>query len=67
MPLAVTPIVPSIDARTGTVFVFPIAMGVRKGDTARRDALQRVIDRDGARIHAILAEYGVPMLGHGGE
>lgn len=67
VPLAVTPIVPSTDARTGTVFVFPIAMGVRKGDTALRDALQRVIDRDGARIHAILSEYGVPVLGHGDE
>ena len=67
VPLTVTPIVPSTDARTGTVFVFPIAMGVHKGNTALRDALQRAIDHDGARIQAILAEYGVPVLGHGGE
>ncbi len=62
VPLAISPIVPSTDARTGSVFAFPIAMGVRKDDTALRDALQRVIDRDAARIHAILADYGVPVL-----
>ncbi|HEX8946251.1 MAG TPA: substrate-binding domain-containing protein [Gemmatimonadaceae bacterium] len=65
VPLAVTPIVPSTDARTGTVFAFPIAMGVQKSDTTLRNALQRVIDRDGERIHAILAEYGVPVLARG--
>ena len=62
VPLAVAPIEPSMDARTGTVFTFPIAIGVRKGNDALRDVLQRVIDRDGARIHAILNEYGVPMV-----
>jgi quinoprotein dehydrogenase-associated probable ABC transporter substrate-binding protein len=65
VPLAVTPIVPSTDARTGTVFAFPIAMGVQKSDTALRNALERVIGRDGARIHAILGEYGVPVLSRG--
>lgn len=62
VPLVVAPIEPSMDARTGTVFTFPIAIGVRKGNEALRDVLQRVIDRDGARIHAILNEYGVPMV-----
>lgn len=62
VPLAISPIVPSTDARTGSVFAFPIAMGVHKDNTALRDALQRVIDRDAARIHAILADYGVPVL-----
>lgn len=60
--LAVAPIEPSTDARTGSVFAFPIAMGVRKDDAALRDALQRVIDRDAPRIRAILAEFGVPVI-----
>ena len=62
VPLAITPVEPSTDRRTGSVFAFPISMGVRKGDTALRDKLQHVLDRDGGRIHAILAEYGVPLL-----
>ena len=62
VPLTISPIVPSTDPRTGSVFAFPIAMGVRPGDTHLRDALQRAIDHDAARIHAILAEYGVPVL-----
>lgn len=61
VPLVVSAIEPSTDVRTGSVFTFPIAMGVRKDDVALRDALQRVIDRDGARIRAILGEYGVPV------
>jgi mxaJ protein len=65
VPLAVTPIAPSTDARTGTVFAFPIAMGVQKSDTALRNTLERVIERDGDRIHAILVEYGVPVLAGG--
>lgn len=62
-PLAITPVSPMTDARTGTVFAFPIAMGVRKGDTRLRDQLQRVMTRDDTRIHQILTDYGVPMLG----
>lgn len=62
-PLAITPVAPTTDARTGTVFAFPIAMGVRKGDTRLRDELQQVMTRDDSRIHEILTDYGVPMLG----
>lgn len=63
VPLAITPVVPSTDARTGTVFAFPIAMGVRKGDAGLRDSLQRVLDRDDAAVRRILAQFGVPMIG----
>jgi len=41
-------------------FEFAIAMGVRRGDTALRDALNGVIERRRADIDAILAQYGVP-------
>ena len=41
-------------------FEFAIAMGVRRGDEALRDALNRFIERRRADIDAILAEYNVP-------
>ena len=64
VPLAIAPISPPIDARTGTAFTFPIGMGVRKGDVALRDTLQRLLDRDAADVRRILADYGVPLLGN---
>jgi quinoprotein dehydrogenase-associated probable ABC transporter substrate-binding protein len=63
VPLAVAPVRPMRDARSGMVFAFPIALGVRKGDAARRDTLQRVLDRERPAIARILAEYGVPVVG----
>jgi quinoprotein dehydrogenase-associated probable ABC transporter substrate-binding protein len=66
VPLAVAPVRPMRDARSGMVFAFPIALGVRKGDTARRDTLQRVLDRERPAIARILAEYGVPVVSAGG-
>ena len=41
-------------------FEFAIAMGVRSGDVALRDALNGFIERRRADIDAILAQYGVP-------
>ena len=41
-------------------FDFAIAMAVRPGDTALRDALDRVIERRRAEIDAILDAYAVP-------
>jgi mxaJ protein len=41
-------------------FEFGIAMGVRRGDTALRDALQGVIDRRRADIDRVLDDYAVP-------
>lgn len=61
VPLEVTSI-------TGTaqfaplIFQFDIAMGVRKGDDARRAALDDVIARHRAEIAAILSEYGIPQM-----
>ncbi|HEX2540208.1 MAG TPA: substrate-binding domain-containing protein [Caldimonas sp.] len=41
-------------------FEFSIAMGVRKGNTALREALDEVIERRGQEIAAILDAYAVP-------
>jgi mxaJ protein len=43
-------------------FAFDIAMGVRRGDTKLRDALDRVITRRSADIRRILTSYGVPLV-----
>jgi mxaJ protein len=59
--LRVTP-VPSRDAAPGLPMSFAIAMGVRRGETARRDELQRVLDRRAAEIRGILERYGVPLV-----
>jgi mxaJ protein len=57
--LDLTPLDPPVDRRTGTVFQFPISVGVRRGDTRLRDAIQRVLDRRSTEVNAILARYGV--------
>jgi len=41
-------------------FEFGIAVGVRKGDQALRDALQAALDAHRAEVDAVLAEYAVP-------
>lgn len=43
-------------------FSFAIAMGVRKGDTALKAALDDVIERRGKEIRKILEGYGVPLV-----
>lgn len=61
VPLTVSPI-------TGTArfaplaFRYAIAMGVRKGDRARREQLDGVLAREQSRINALLESYGVPLV-----
>jgi quinoprotein dehydrogenase-associated probable ABC transporter substrate-binding protein len=62
VPLAVEPVQPLVD-RTGIEFAFPIAVGVRTGDVARRDTLQRVLDRHAADIDRLLDAFAVPRAG----
>ncbi|HKN66117.1 MAG TPA: substrate-binding domain-containing protein [Gemmatimonadaceae bacterium] len=64
-PLALTPLDSPVDQRTGTVFEFPISVGVRRGDTQLRDAIQRVLDRRSSTVNAILAKFGVVRSGSG--
>ena len=43
-------------------FDYPIAMGVRFGEKEWKDTLDRWIAGHNEKIHAILREYGVPLL-----
>ena len=43
-------------------FEFDIAMGVRKGDSALKTALNSLIQRKHAEIEAVLREFGVPLV-----
>ncbi|HUQ93811.1 MAG TPA: substrate-binding domain-containing protein [Bryobacteraceae bacterium] len=58
-PLRITPVSPDSDA--SLPLTYEIAVGVRKGDTVRRDELQRILDRRKIEIKRILDEYGVPL------
>jgi len=44
-----------------SAFAFDIAMGVRRGDAALREALDTIIVRRGSQIRRILSTYGVPL------
>jgi len=58
VPLQVWPAARPADSPEA--FEFAIAMGVRRGDAALRDALDAAIDRRRPEIDRILADYGVP-------
>jgi mxaJ protein len=45
-----------------TPFVFDIALGVRRGDTARRAMLDSELVRHRVDIERILRDFGVPLL-----
>ena len=59
--LRVTPVEPEVDP-PGLPFTFAISMGVRKGDFALRDQLERVLLTRRADIRTILDDFGVPQL-----
>jgi mxaJ protein len=59
IPLRVEPVSPEIDLPY-LPFVFDIAMGVRRGETAFRDRLDGVLRRRHREIDRLLASYGVP-------
>ncbi|HEX2163302.1 MAG TPA: substrate-binding domain-containing protein, partial [Thermoanaerobaculia bacterium] len=60
-PLPIVPVSPEIDLPF-LPFVFDVAMGVRRGDEALRDRLDRAIAARRGEIDTILADYGVPRL-----
>jgi quinoprotein dehydrogenase-associated probable ABC transporter substrate-binding protein len=64
VPLRLVPVPPD-EAPPGSPMTFAIAMGVRRGDIARRDRLQRVLDRRADGIRRILADFEVPLVGSG--
>lgn len=61
LPLALVPVEPEVDLPF-LPFVFDIAMGVRRTDTALKDELDAVLVRRAREIDAVLDEYGVPRL-----
>jgi mxaJ protein len=59
-PIDVRPVT-GVSAASMSRFTFDIAMGVRRGDTALRAALDAVIAHHGDVMRRILREYGVPL------
>lgn len=58
LPLAIVP----VPDGGRTAMSFEISMGVRKSDAALKARLEGAIDRQGAEIEKILADYGVPVV-----
>lgn len=46
----------------GMKFDFSIAMGIRYGDNKRKETLEKLIDKNSAKIKSILSEYNIPLL-----
>jgi mxaJ protein len=61
VPLSLQPLAER-DSLSDLPFRFDIGMAVRRKDAALRDSLQKVLDRKGPEIQAILKEYGVPVF-----
>ena len=61
VPLKVVPITDTRSFRP-LIFQYDIAMGVRKGDNARRDQLNAIIRQKRPQIEALLARYGIPTV-----
>jgi len=50
------------DSVSGIPFQFSMGMATRRRERALRDSLQHFLDANGPALHAILQEYGVPLL-----
>lgn len=61
VPLEIVPVSPQIDLPF-LPFVFDIAMGVRRSDTALKEELDAILERRQPEIDALLDEYGVPRV-----
>ena len=61
VPLTLVPVSPQIDLPF-LPFVYDIAIGVRRGEKALRDEIDRVLERRRPEIDAILDRYGVPRV-----
>jgi mxaJ protein len=59
--LECTPVQPESEP-PGLPFTFEISIGVRRGNTALRDAVQQTLTRRNGEIRNILANFGVPLL-----
>jgi ABC-type amino acid transport substrate-binding protein len=59
--LTLAPVEPEVDP-PGLPFTFAISMGVRKGNLALRDELEKVLTKRQPEIRNILNEYKVPQI-----
>jgi mxaJ protein len=66
VPLDLVPVSPQVDLPF-LPMVFDISMGVRRGDTELKDALDAVIARRRTDIDRILAQYGVQRDARGAD
>lgn len=60
--IAIRPLAARVD-RSGVPMSFDIAMGVRPGEMAWRNTLDRAIGRNHRAIRRVLRDYGVPLEG----
>ncbi|NIC07955.1 substrate-binding domain-containing protein [Billgrantia bachuensis] len=60
-------VVPLVDDDSGAQLDYRITMGVRHGEPHWKDWINDFIDRHQDEIHAILMEYGVPLLDRHGQ
>ena len=60
VPLSVMPISDTAQF-SPLLFQYDIAIGVRKGDHARKAAIDDVLGRHRAEINGLLEEYGIPL------
>ena len=61
VPLEIVPVSPQVDGPS-LPFVFDISMGVRRGDQAFKDELEKILERKRPEIESILDSYGVPRV-----
>jgi len=61
VPLRVEPVSPALDTAQYPM-TFQIAMGVRRDNTALRDRLDSLLQREAPQITALLNDYHVPQL-----
>ncbi|WP_445000559.1 quinoprotein dehydrogenase-associated putative ABC transporter substrate-binding protein [Halomonas mongoliensis] len=60
-------VIPLVDDDSGARLDYRITMGLRRGEPHWKDWINDFIDRRRDEIHAILAEYGVPLLDRRGQ
>jgi quinoprotein dehydrogenase-associated probable ABC transporter substrate-binding protein len=58
--MQLTPVSPPIDGPVP--FTYEISLGVRPGDTARKQQLEGVLDHRAADIRKVLEDFGVPLV-----
>ena len=60
-------VIPLVDDDSGARLDYRITMGMRRGEPHWKDWINDFIDRRRDEIHAILEEYGVPLLDRRGQ